>query len=98
MAALFEFSRRMNRIMDEKGLAPSDRKKVLELLSGINSVLRILDLEPAQRDAAVEDLVCKRELARKAKDWAAADRMREELQAMGIEIADTAEGSVWKKN
>ncbi|MDD5204245.1 MAG: cysteine--tRNA ligase [Desulfobacterales bacterium] len=97
IAALFEFSRRMNRIMEDRGLASSDRKKVFEVLAGVNSVLEILDLEPAERDPVVEDLVSKRETARKAKDWAAADKIRQELRAMGIEVADTADGAVWKK-
>ncbi|RJR42698.1 MAG: cysteine--tRNA ligase [Desulfobacteraceae bacterium] len=97
MAALFEFSRRMNRIMDEKGLAPSDGKKVSELLSSINSVLEILDLEPTERDPKVETLVSKREAARRARDWAGADKIRKELLAMGVEIEDTPDGPVWKR-
>jgi cysteinyl-tRNA synthetase len=97
MAALFEFSRKLNRIMDTKGLAPSDGQKVAEVLSGINSVLGIMDLEPCHKDSAVEELLCRRDAARKAKNWAAADAIREELQSMGVEIADTPGGTVWKK-
>jgi len=44
----------------------------------------------------IERLVQERTDARKNKDWAAADRIRDELSAMGVEIKDGAEGTTWK--
>lgn len=44
----------------------------------------------------VEDMIVKRNEARKAKDFAKADAIRDELLAKGIEIKDTREGTVWK--
>ena len=35
--------------------------------------------------------------AKKAKNWAEADRIRDELKAMGIEIIDTPQGAKWKR-
>jgi len=46
--------------------------------------------------AAVEELVAERKLARQNKDFAASDRIRDELKAMGIELEDTADGTVWR--
>jgi cysteinyl-tRNA synthetase len=45
--------------------------------------------------ALVERLIEDREQARKSRDWAAADRIRDELTAAGISIEDTPSGSHW---
>jgi len=46
--------------------------------------------------ALVERLIAERVRARQAKDWAAADRIRDELAAMDVMIEDRAEGTTWK--
>jgi cysteinyl-tRNA synthetase len=43
-----------------------------------------------------EELIKKREEARKAKDWTAADKIREQLRAMGIIVEDTPQGVRWR--
>ena len=48
-------------------------------------------------DADVEKLIKEREEARKNKDFEASDRIRGELRDRGIELEDTAEGTVWRK-
>ncbi|MFQ5647721.1 MAG: cysteine--tRNA ligase, partial [Candidatus Aenigmatarchaeota archaeon] len=45
----------------------------------------------------VRDLVFQRELYRKEKNWAEADRIREELKKEGIALEDTKEGVRWKR-
>lgn len=44
----------------------------------------------------IESLVSQRNLARQNKDWAASDRLRDELIALGLEVKDTKDGTVWK--
>jgi cysteinyl-tRNA synthetase len=44
----------------------------------------------------IEALVAQRSQARKDKDWATADQIRNELQALGVAIEDTPGGTVWK--
>jgi cysteinyl-tRNA synthetase len=46
--------------------------------------------------AAVEALIAKRNAARKAKNFAEADRLRAELSAMGVAIEDGPTGTTWK--
>ena len=46
--------------------------------------------------AKVEGLLEARRAARAAKDYAASDRLRDELKALGVEIMDTAAGTGWK--
>lgn len=49
-------------------------------------------------DAEIEALIQKRQEARKAKDFAQSDRIRNELQAQGITLIDTPEGTRWHRN
>ena len=46
---------------------------------------------------AIDALVLRRGEAKKARDFAEADRIREELKAQGIEVADVPGGAVWKR-
>jgi len=48
-------------------------------------------------DPAIDALVLARAEAKKAKNFAEADRIRDELKAQGIEIVDTKDGASWKR-
>jgi cysteinyl-tRNA synthetase len=48
-------------------------------------------------DPAIDALVLQRAQAKKAKNFAEADRIRDELKAQGIEVADIPGGAVWKR-
>jgi len=97
LASLFEFTHHINRIMDRGGLSPTDKQKVDEALQGINAVLGVMDLEPVKPDHRVEEMIRMREEARKGKDWDTADRIRRELKGMGIEVIDSRDGTIWRK-
>ena len=53
--------------------------------------------EAASADPEIDALVAARTEAKKAKNWAEADRIRDELKARGIEIIDTPQGAKWRK-
>ncbi|MCM1187457.1 MAG: cysteine--tRNA ligase [Lachnoclostridium sp.] len=57
----------------------------------------IVEREVTMPDAEIEELITKRQEARKAKDFARADAIREELLAKGIALEDTREGVKWKR-
>lgn len=97
LASLFQFTRRINKMMDIKGISDSDRTKILNELERINSVLAVIDLEPIETDKDIELLVREREEARKNKEWYKADGLRLKLKEMGIDVMDTREGSMWRK-
>ncbi|MEJ2723887.1 MAG: cysteine--tRNA ligase [Deltaproteobacteria bacterium] len=97
LAALFEFARDINKVMDSQGLSPNDKQKVVEVLRGINSILGVMDLELREPAESVAALIKEREKARSDRDWKRADRIRDELEQMGIEVIDTRDGTVWRK-
>ena len=53
--------------------------------------------ETGESDPAIDALVSQRAEAKKAKNWAEADRIRDELKAQGIEIIDTPQGATWRR-
>ena len=53
------------------------------------------DVALAALDVLIADALRRRELARAGKDWATADQVRDQLNAAGIDIVDTADGAKW---
>ena len=97
LAALFEFIHQTNRIMNSKGLDPSDRNKIEDVLSKINSVLMVMDLTGPESSEHVEKLIKERAYARQKNDWARADKIRDELKNLGVEVTDTRGGTTWRR-
>ncbi len=97
LAALFNFVRDTNREIDRKGMAQEDKQKIEQALKAIDSVLGVMDLRSPDRDDKVEALIKNRDKARAKKDWDAADRIREELKGLGIEVFDGKDGTLWRK-
>jgi len=79
-------------------LADFDQVLSLNLMAAAEA-LRKKEAEEAaaSADPEIDALVAARTAAKKAKNFAEADRIRDELKAMGIEIIDTAQGTKWRK-
>ena len=61
------------------------------------AALREKEAAPVEGAAEIEALIAQRAAAKKARDFAEADRIRDALKDMGVEIKDTPQGVVWKK-
>ncbi len=93
MAALFAFIRSANEQINAREISETDRDAIEGLLKRLNSVIGVIELgRDDELPADVEDLIEKRRQARKRRDWALADRVREQLRAKGIIIEDTKDG------
>jgi len=83
-------------VREEKDLSDGEKYR---LLLEFDKVLA-LDLEKEEflekLPEEAEILIRKREEARKAKDWATADKLREQLRAMGVIVEDTPQGVKWR--
>ena len=88
MAAIFKAIRQINRLLDMHRLNPADAEKILESFQEIDQVLNIFDFTQTRVDAEIKDLMAQREEARTNGDFEAADRIRAQLQARGIEVHD----------
>ncbi|MBQ7872193.1 MAG: cysteine--tRNA ligase, partial [Oscillospiraceae bacterium] len=78
-------------------LADFDYVLGLNLLEAARKYRDAQPKEVWETDPAIDALVAVRVEAKKNKNWAEADRIRDELKAQGIEIIDTPQGSKWKR-
>lgn len=69
---------------------------LFEELTDVLGIARVKEADAAD-DAKIEELIAKRTEARKNKDFATADAIRDELLAMGVEIKDTRDGVRWTR-
>ena len=79
-------------------LADFDKVVSLNLISAAEALRKKQEAEEAANaDPEIDALVAARTDAKKAKNFAEADRIRDQLKAMGVEIIDTPQGAKWRK-
>ncbi len=93
----FNFIRDINRLKAEGKLSKAEANKVLEVILGFDTVFGIRKVEESALDDEIEALIQARIDARTAKNWAEADRIRDELQTRGIILEDSPSGTKWKR-
>lgn len=110
IAVLFEIAREINRHRDS---AREEAERLGGLLRHLGGVLGLLqseseaflreaagsaaDAQAGLSDAAIEELIERRLKARAERNWAEADRIRDELDALGILLEDGATGTRWRR-
>jgi len=102
VSVIFELVRDANIVLAaEKEPTRAFAEAVLGRLFELMDVLGILEKKSAAEDdalaAEVESLIAQRAEARKNKNWAEADRIRDKIKEMGIILEDTPQGAKWKK-
>ncbi|HSH22093.1 MAG TPA: cysteine--tRNA ligase [Candidatus Caenarcaniphilales bacterium] len=96
LAAVFELVRDVNRRLDARSISTADARRAAETLRDLDRVLAVVD-EPIQLPAEVAALLERREAARRARDWATSDRLRDELMTVGVAVEDTRDGQRWRR-
>jgi cysteinyl-tRNA synthetase len=99
LAAVFDFIRACNIALTEGTVREDDRKQVLEFFKKVDERLAIIPTmeELVQGDAEIESLIAQRNEARKKRDFAMSDRIRDQLLDRGVLIEDTREGTRWRR-
>ena len=100
LAAIFDLIREVNVLCDAQKIGHQDAEKVIKLMKQFDTILGVLSFEkqttaiPQELQEALE----KRIQARKDKNWALADQMRDYIISNGYFIEDTPNGMRLKKN
>ena len=93
LGSVFEFVREANRLMDKDELSQAGAQRALDLLDRLNAVTGLFAPAPDEEaPQAILDLVMERQDARRAKDFARADAIRDQLATEGWVVEDTADG------
>ncbi|MCT7615198.1 cysteine--tRNA ligase [Aliarcobacter butzleri] len=107
--ALSVIDEMINSANDKLDSNPKDKNLKKELISNINFIEEVLGIGGNDAYAyfqfgidestkeKIEDLILKRNEAKKVKDFQTADEIRDELSSMDISLMDTVNGTVWEK-
>lgn len=97
IAALFEMARDINTYIAQ----PQPKEAVAYAVKRFDELCGVLGLlynrASKDLDSEVEALIAERQAARKAKDFARADAIRDQLAGMGILLKDTPQGVQWSR-
>ena len=97
IAAVFDLVKFINTMTDEDS-SKEYLENLFDRLVRLTEVLGIIvDKEDEILDSDIEALIAERQAARKEKNFARADEIRDELLAKGIILKDTREGVQWKR-
>ncbi len=105
LAVIFDCVRELNRAVEAKNVkvATVYRKTLLEIAGSLGLLsltpVRFLGVESSgSDDGTIQNMIDQRVQARSEREWKRADRIREELASMGVEIEDRPDGTTtWRK-
>ena len=97
LAVVFDLVRDLNRRIADRALSTGDAERALAFLRELDAVLGVLPDEADALPPGAAELLVAREAARAGRDWAASDRLRDELLALGVSVEDTRDGQRWRR-
>lgn len=98
LAAVHDMVREVNTILAANGLNEEEKSSVLDAVAKVDSVLGIFGKENSELlDEDVEALIAERQDARRHRNFARSDEIRNELAAKGIILEDTKDGMRWRR-
>ena len=98
LAALHNLVREVNTTLANESLRAEDRNLIQQTVDKIDSVLGIFDDKPEELlDAEIENLIRERQEARRNRNFARSDQIRDLLSEKRIVLEDTKDGVRWKR-
>lgn len=97
LAAVFDFVRFAYQRDSQNAFSGGDAQAALEFLKEIDGVFNILRAQSGLLDDDISEQIEARQAARKRRDFAEADRIRQSLLSQGIQLEDTKDGVRWKR-
>ena len=98
IAAVFELARDINTLVVGNGVTKATAEYAAKIFDELTGVLGLVyNRKTETLDEDIDAMIEARTKARKEKNWAEADRIRDELKAMGIVLEDTAQGVKWHR-
>ena len=98
ISVLFELSRIANVYLNETNTDPQVLQAILTMFDVVGNVLGIqVKVEAGLLDEEIEALIEERIAARKNRDFARSDEIRDQLLSMDIVLEDTRQGTRWKR-
>jgi cysteinyl-tRNA synthetase len=99
LAVIHNLTRVVNTALAKKKLQEDNKLELIELLRRFDTVLNIFgDEQREMLDSEIQSLIDERQEARRRRDFARGDEIRDELAARGIILEDTKEGVRWKRS
>ncbi len=98
ISAVFELVRDINSLVVGKNSTKATAEYAAKIFDELTGVLGLVyNRKTETLDEDIDAMIVARTEARKNKNWAEADRIRDELKAMGIVLEDTAQGVKWHR-
>ena len=99
IAAIFDLVSDINTKIINKDVSKNVCTAAADMFDELTGVLGLVyNRKSNSLDEEIEKLIEERQQARANKDWATADRIRDELKAQGITLKDTPQGVIWIKD
>ncbi|MCD6206175.1 MAG: cysteine--tRNA ligase [Candidatus Marinimicrobia bacterium] len=97
LGSLFRCIHEINAFRESTPLTDRDVGVVSNFLDKVDSVLNVMNVSERTLSSEEQQLIEKRQKARAERNWAEADRIRDELLKRGIILEDTPSGTSWKR-
>lgn len=97
LTAIYSLLTKVNEALADEQV---DKDVLHKFIADLTAWLQVFGLDFSKKDSAdaeIAELVKKRDAARKNKDWATSDKIRDQLKEMGVTVLDTPQGTRWQR-